>query len=617
MNTQSKKINPRNRIYQFNLSDEEIRVLSYFAITQTQNVRHFYSIELLKRWVENTFSALMLGLKEQASKTDAEFEGRFKSPSSSNLKFIENVLEEGKGGSITHNEDGTYTIKCSPPLDIIAGKIIAKQCQFPIVSGYSCLEELKKLRKKHTEQYESFFKFQEDEYFKPVAYSPQRDINSISLNVSLEEYINEAIKVLEATKQVLQPGTPDYYDDEKNFANLREKLGRTIHYLKKEQFISPTKSREEQLESLSSLYKDFSYENYQAHKKNYKPLDQSAATFNYNKLAIEEVDKKLEIYRQLLDKNASGKSVAQTIDESDNEFHINATNALKGTIKKVKADTGLDIGFDALIEEYQKNSDDMFDLFNTFYKVERLFSDKTRSGKLLKDLGIRRSKKKMKFKVLENGFVALFIYLDTPLGTIELQIQTQLRYIIQKFGSAAHINENKEPEVIQFPADPYNMSSKEVNKLESDLDYAVPKKFYISFTYGDKELMATVSENHLLDNYESIISEINPNADIVLTTTYNAARETVKSFKTAHALPDGSSKTNVSYSSIEEFIDTYSQQLEELQAQYKLPLEGNYITQTISIREVNKFFEEHPELDPLSNKSTSKDAKDSHAHDLI
>lgn len=606
--------NPYERLNNSKLNDESKRVLKYFSIMQTEKVRHFYTEPLLKRYVEIVFATIMLGLKDQAPEKNAVLEARHKSKPSSELKFEENVLEDGKGGSINKQSDDVYSIVCESPADIVAGKIITKRCDFPIVTGYTCLEEMKEQKDINDHKYHEYKDFYTTKCCLPISIKSVPGIDSLALQVPLGEYIDASIQLLEETKSLLELRSLDYYQSKKHFDSLVERVKNRIKIIQLDSSKTDDE-KEEDIASCNAFLKGFTYEKYMAFAKNHQPPETlEIKRTNPDKLKIQEIDKKLKILKDLRDQHLEGTDYSQVdlINSLDDDNHQIATNFIIDYIKEKKSSTEdpVDLSFDTLLHDFQSYSADNLDLFNTLKQFERLLSpqtNQTKSGELLEKLGVKLSKKKMKYKVLENGFVALFIFLDTPLGTIELQIQTESRFYIQKFGTAAHSDHNKAPIIINFPHDLSNPTAKELSNLTVELDTSVPKKMILEYHKEVKDSFSvSVGEKNLLDNYDSILSETNSSKPSNLTSLYDAIRgkiDILKNYLTNRGMSIGLSRqATIKYYNIEQFARDSMPHVKKLAKNYALPTYDNKIFESIRLSDALSFFQNNPKLDPIKPK---------------
>lgn len=125
----------------------------------------------------------------------------------------------------------------------------------------------------------------------------------------------------------------------------------------------------------------------------------------------------------------------------------------------------------------------------------------TTAGCFLKALGVKKSKKPPKILYKQNGLYTLFFYVDTPFGTMEIRIDTEKRFDIQKDGTAAHGAENKPPAKIDF--------SKDIDSVNQQLERSVPKKVSISYCRNDDEPEVIFTYLSPVNSYKALLSEYN------------------------------------------------------------------------------------------------------------
>ena len=95
----------------------------------------------------------------------------------------------------------------------------------------------------------------------------------------------------------------------------------------------------------------------------------------------------------------------------------------------------------------------------------------------------------------------LFFYVDTPFGTMEIRIDTEKRFDIQKDGTAAHGAENKPPAKIDF--------SKDVDDVNQQFERSVPRKVSISYSRNDDEPEVIFTYLSPVNSYIALLKEYN------------------------------------------------------------------------------------------------------------
>ena len=340
-----------------------------------------------------------------------------------------------------------------------------------------------------------------------------------------------------------------------------------------------------------------------------------------NTRLIEEIDDMIKQYEDLL---VSAKKIDKKDEENGNH------NLANDKIRKL-VDQNPKLDFERILSKYQEAYEERLVYSSAIFQFKNVFNEKYQSGIYLKALGVKPSTKPIRVVAKENGWYAIFFYIDTPFGTIEIQFQSLMRYIAQKTGTAAHSDANKAPRNIDFE----NMPDEEITIL---LDETVPRKKAMAF---DK-----ISENRcvgVMTNYSGVSSYVNTAQEIdienpqntpTLDKIQNLTDQSIK-YKKQHPTETMDTTEKYSYgiifsrilnylifdkniSSVEDGPTSISKDIicghnPEVLEKYVetvynqhgriIPCYGENIEETYSQAEIDQFYKDHPEeLPELSDQ---------------
>ena len=160
-----------------------------------------------------------------------------------------------------------------------------------------------------------------------------------------------------------------------------------------------------------------------------------------------------------------------------------------------------EMGLKKIIQGYQHAYEERYVLASATTIFLNQFEENSTTGRFLKALGVKKSKKPPKILYKQNGLYTLFFYVDTPFGTMEIRIDTEKRFDIQKDGTAAHGAENKPPAKIDF--------SKDVDDVNQQFERSVPRKVSISYSRNDDEPEVIFTYLSPVNSYIALLKEYN------------------------------------------------------------------------------------------------------------
>ena len=564
------------------------QAMNYFAQKNAKRLVPFRDDPLLTEYFRFVYAIILLGFKEQHSGYEATADMRNKSIYSTELKFLEN-LSLSKGGKVQKNPDNSFTFSYRPPTDIIAGRIIFKPFSLPYFPEMNCMNFKREELDNMMNNYNKFDKYYSKNIKTSTIYLAQNpDYNNpIHLNVSLSEYIDTVISLLKSIKLVIDPpqiDVPTFLHNQeiirKNPDILRKSMAKSLIRKGKTTFSM------EKIDRFIEFMTNCSYEEYinyneerdQKHLQDdptkpkvprskyriflqpvIKKIDEQIASYeDLQKLAKgkDSLDSK-EAYNRQLQYN---KSLQENPEKSTSPFEVTPnfnthTHATAALVNHINQHPELD--FRKILDEYRDVICDYYTFFSAIILFDRIFSQSTTSGTLLKQLGVTLSDKNSKLTSKPNGFISHFKYIDTPFGTFEIRINTEYE---KKQGDKSHITDNKTVPSINFE------ESSDPKDVLSQLNYSVPRQTH--FTYLDD---ATLSYSTLsrIDSYLQVAGEFD-HRDTTLFEIYQQETDAARTYEQKHfPVKSNSSETGkISYTSIltaikhtlEKYGITYSDQ---------------------------------------------------------
>ena len=160
-----------------------------------------------------------------------------------------------------------------------------------------------------------------------------------------------------------------------------------------------------------------------------------------------------------------------------------------------------DLNFLSLLEEFESCLYDERDLSILTRQFKSLF----KNNDLLESLGVSLNKKDVKEKRTKNGFTSNFVFVDTLVGTIEIQLQTEHQYREGNTGRAAHCSmDGKGYKPLAIP-DPSN--KKDTQEFVKTVDRICPEFFHAKMddTESNRVIIQKFDD---YQRYKSLLSEI-------------------------------------------------------------------------------------------------------------
>ena len=183
------------------------------------------------------------------------------------------------------------------------------------------------------------------------------------------------------------------------------------------------------------------------------------------------------------------------IDES--AFSIEEQRELK---KLIKPEDVKNVDYLKLSEDFTSRINDKLDLEIKQRQIISIFDN----SENLKKMGIKLDKDALKKKRTADGYVADFLYIDTPFGRIEIQIQSQHENAEANYGYSAHNNmNNKALELYELP----DLNDKEgMKEFLTYVELVSPHKYFSQYD-NTEENRIIIQKFGQYQNYKSVASQ--------------------------------------------------------------------------------------------------------------
>lgn len=159
------------------------------------------------------------------------------------------------------------------------------------------------------------------------------------------------------------------------------------------------------------------------------------------------------------------------------------------------------IDFLELMEDFSARIQDKLDLAILKKQVYSVFEN----SELIKRFGVTICPESEKLKRTEKGYVADFVYLDTPFGKIEMQLQSQHEHQEGNYGYSAHSDmEGKSFKEFEIP---HRSDKEKLKEFRTCVEFVSPKKFLAQFDNSEPDRILTQVYGKY-QNYKSIMTQV-------------------------------------------------------------------------------------------------------------
>lgn len=196
----------------------------------------------------------------------------------------------------------------------------------------------------------------------------------------------------------------------------------------------------------------------------------------------------------------------QQILDIDNRLEVLRVSKTPGEEDEIidKEDlTDSKINFFHILTEYETKFYDKSDLAILTKQFLSLFENNEKFQNL--GISLKDSKDPVERKRTANGFESNFIYLNTAVGTIECQLQTENQYRYGNYGRAAHSN-MKGKAVKPLPIPDVNDQNK-INNFVQEINQIVPKG-YLARMDDNEPGRVLIQKFNDYQNYKGLITQV-------------------------------------------------------------------------------------------------------------
>lgn len=193
--------------------------------------------------------------------------------------------------------------------------------------------------------------------------------------------------------------------------------------------------------------------------------------------------------------------LTQSLIKSD--FSAEDINSIKQAITPKDIEV---IDFLDLIEDFTARIYDKLDLAVLKKQVYSVFEN----SELIKKFGITICPESEKAKRTEAGYVSDFVYLNTPFGKIEMQLQSQHEHIEGNYGYSAH-GEIEGKGIKEFEI-PHRNDREKIKEFRTCVEFVSPKKFLAQFDNSEPDRILTQVYGKY-QNYKSIMTQVRRDSD--------------------------------------------------------------------------------------------------------
>ena len=397
-----------------------------------------------RRYFNNFVATFMLEFRQAFENCRISVPYRIKSPKSTFDKILEYLGRDDKSKWVKNSQGNPERRLKEEIKDMFAITVVATSR--PPLFAYSKDPEIKKLIEEQKRNYavlEEMQNFQNQ--ITEDIFSGKRKKN-YNYSCSREEYYLNAMILINRIKTLIHPNAKDLlkkYDDmlEKIKRNVPEEFYRVANSAAKDQEIS---------ESLETA---------------------------------EHVDLARKLTRRFIDKSKITEDEMKFLDEKFTATDVSVVN------------------FGSILDDFTARINDKLDLAVLTKQTRAIFEN----SRLLKRFGVKISEDSLKEKRTANGYVSNFLYLDTPFGRIEMQLQSEHENREGNYGYSAHFDMDGKS-FKEFPI-PKEGNSDDLERFRKSVEFVSPQKYIATYDRSeqDRVLIQVLGK---YQNYKNILSQI-------------------------------------------------------------------------------------------------------------
>lgn len=409
-----------------------------------KNVQKFDSPEV-RNYFNNLTAAFMLEFNEAYENFDIKVPYRIKAPKSAFDKILEYLSRADKHQKVDE-KDGNCKLELNEEIkDMFALTVVAGNTQPTLASKDPEISKLIREKKVNQIFLESMQDFRlgiiKDEF-------PGLEEEKYQYTASRKEYYYQSIMGIERIKSLVDPKA----------VNLLAKYDELLNKIKSE-VPSGFFNRCMYLANECKAY------------QNVENMDSKRKLTELNTKFLSELDKQLT--------PEENEEMNKLITSKDTET----------------------VDFFGVINDFSARLDDKLNLAVLMKQVYSVFEH----SQMLKRFGIELDTASMKEKRTPSGYVANFVYVNTPFGKVEMQLQTQHENLEGNYGYAAHTDMNGK-KIKEFEL-PEPGDEQKLKEFQTCVDFISPRKFLAQFDNTEKNRVI-IQKSGKYQNYKSIISQV-------------------------------------------------------------------------------------------------------------
>lgn len=215
-------------------------------------------------------------------------------------------------------------------------------------------------------------------------------------------------------------------------------------------------------------------------------------------VAVDSMAKDKKISEKLATTEQIKMAFTMTENMAETTLSEEQLNALKKPISKQDIET---VDFLQILEDFSARIQDKLDLVILKKQVYSVFEN----SEVLKKFGVTICHGSEKQKRTEAGYVSDFMYLQTPFGKVEMQLQTQHEHKEGNYGYAAH-NALQGKSFKEFEI-PHRSDREKIKEFRTCVEFVSPKKFLAQFDNAEPDRIVTQVFGKY-QNYKSIMTQV-------------------------------------------------------------------------------------------------------------
>lgn len=215
-------------------------------------------------------------------------------------------------------------------------------------------------------------------------------------------------------------------------------------------------------------------------------------------MAVDSMAKDPKITRRL----TSSEQIKMAFELSQSMVENELTEEQLSEMKKPISQKDVEVvDYLEILEDFSARIQDKLDLAILKKQVYSVFAN----SEVLKKFGVSICHGSEKQKRTEAGYVSDFMYLQTPFGKVEMQLQTQHEHREGNYGYAAH-NDLHGKSFKEFEI-PHRSDREKIKEFRTCVEFVSPKKFLAQFDNAEPDRIVTQVFGKY-QNYKSIMTQV-------------------------------------------------------------------------------------------------------------